>query len=411
VFITNRGKTSTSGQSQIILGKDLTPDALRIAAPGTTYKNAEALWAAVQPAIKGLGYPQAYEDFIIKSTEAVMQDSSNADKETNFQMYADSGSPITYDIPDALFKDIDENSINSFQNDYGEILGGFMLFNILQVYGTALSYPEDSNNAVADFNFDGYDVSSKGVSPGSGKKGGTPSGSTYIHEIYQKQTKADVEKWGNPISPNKAQKDFYNTVVLNWVKAQKGKKYGGSGIYNVGMTLAPIVIPKTAKGYWSLFSGKAPYIAPNKMSFPADSQFDSVLEYADSMASDQAAWAAFWIKFTKETGYGRGPMNAAKAEKKRGDFLRERKTGRIGVIYYPIMKQLVKFLNEKYKEPLSSFLQVMYNSKQVYLTVDVKKTSGEFEFLTKQFSQAQYEFEAKGDTMNPFMSHTGVKML
>ena len=129
--ITNRYKIGKDGVASVINRKDLTPDALGITT--NEYKSAEALMSVVKPAVNDLKYPGPYVAFIINSTNEVIKNRQHAGKFANFEEYANSNvKQIEYKISDKLFEGIDQLSINNFQNDFGEILGGFAAFNLLK---------------------------------------------------------------------------------------------------------------------------------------------------------------------------------------------------------------------------------------------------------------------------------------
>jgi hypothetical protein len=82
---------------------------------------------------------------------------------------------------------------------------------------------------------------------------------------------------------------------------------------------------------------------------------------------------------------------------------------RVGLVFYPIMVETAKILNEKYMETLTQLTQKVSDVKQVYL--DTKVTKGAFIFKTKKFSSANFKFEQKGAVWNPFSSAMGIKMI
>ena len=238
-IITNRYKISKkTGEASVIGRKDLTPD--RLGLPKHEYHNAAALYAKVEPYIKASKYPDNYKEFILQSTREVI-DSSNSGKFTNFNKYANAPTQIlNYKITESLFDGIDQLSIQNFQNDYGEILGGFMLFNLLQDTGKGIRYPINSNEKLVDFYFDNYAISSKAG------RGGTPSGDTIIQRISSMYLDDKLD------FSTIQEQDFYNYVIKVWTNPIKLAR---SGIYNTVMNLCSVnIVDKADSGYWYLTS-------------------------------------------------------------------------------------------------------------------------------------------------------------
>jgi hypothetical protein len=82
---------------------------------------------------------------------------------------------------------------------------------------------------------------------------------------------------------------------------------------------------------------------------------------------------------------------------------------RVGLVFYPIMVETARILNEKYAETLTQLTQKVSDVKQVYL--DTKVGKGAFIFKTKKFSSANFKFEQKGQVWKPFLSMMGIKMV
>ena len=66
---------------------------------------------------------------------------------------------------------------------------------------------------------------------------------------------------------------------------------------------------------------------------------------------------------------------------------------KVGIIFYPIMVETTKILNNKYATQLTKFSQMVTDVKQLYLDVIVKK--GIFQFKTVPFKTATFLFEQK----------------
>jgi len=381
-IITNRYKISKkTGEASVIGRKDLTPD--RLGLPKHEYHNAAALYAKVEPYIKASKYPDNYKEFILQSTREVI-DSSNSGKFTNFNKYANAPTQIlNYKITESLFDGIDQLSIQNFQNDYGEILGGFMLFNLLQDTGKGIRYPINSNEKLVDFYFDNYAISSKAG------RGGTPSGDTIIQRISSMYLDDKLD------FSTIQEQDFYNYVIKVWTNPTKLAR---SGIYNTVMNLCNVnIVDKANSGYWYLTSESK--LQPNLLTQ------DSVVSFLDELHLDESKFKEFLNTLWTRSGMA---WNDKKLKAAYDGYIALGKN-RIGIVFYPLMVEATKTLNEKYTKELTQYSQVVTDVKQLYLDVLVKK--GLFQFKTVPFSKATFVFEQKGSMSNPFNANMGIRIL
>lgn len=381
-IITNRYKISKkTGEASVIGRKDLTPDKLGL--PKHEYHNAAALYSKVEPYIKSSKLPENYKEFILQSTREVM-DSNNSGKFTNFNKYANAPTQIlNYKITESLFDGIDQLSIQNFQNDYGEILGGFMLFNLLQDTGKGIRYPQNSNEKLVDFYFNNYSISSKAG------RGGTPSGDTIIQRISSMYLDDELD------FSTIQEQDFYNNVIKAWTNPPKLAR---SGIYNTVMNLCSVnITDKSKSGYWYLI--KESNIQPELLTQ------DSVVSFLDELYLDESKFKEFLNTLWTRSGmsWNDKKLNAAY------DGYTELGKNRVGIVFYPLMVEATKILNEKYTKELTQYSQVVTDVKQLYLDVLVKK--GLFQFKTIPFSKATFIFEQKGSMSNPFNANMGIRIL
>ena len=381
-IITNRYKISKkTGEASIIGRKDLTPDKLGL--PKHEYHNAAALYSKVEPYIKSSKLPDNYKEFILQSTREVM-DSSNSGKFTNFKQYANAPTQIlNYKITESLFDGIDQLSIQNFQNDYGEILGGFMLFNLLKDTGKGIRYPQNSNEKLVDFYFDNYAISSKAG------RGGTPSGDTIIQRISSMYLDDKLD------FSTIQEQDFYNYVIKVWTNPTKLAR---SGIYNTVMNLCSVnIVDKANSGYWYL-------LAESKLEPKLLTQ-DSVVSFLDELHLDESKFKEFLNTLWTRSGmsWNDKKLNAAY------DGYTALGKNRVGIVFYPLMVEATKILNEKYTKELTQYSQLVTDVKQLYLDVLVKK--GLFQFKTIPFSKATFVFEQKGSMSNPFNANMGIRIL
>lgn len=382
-IITNRFKISKkTGEAAVIKPKDLTPDKMGL--PVREYRDSSALLSAVTQFIDKSKYPENYKNFILQSTQEVISNSKNSNKFSNFEVYANAPTQqLIYDISEDLFEGIDTLSIKNFQNDYGEVLGGFMLFNLLKSYGTALRYPTASNEKLVDFYFDDYSISSKAG------KGGTPSGDTILQRIYSSY------KEGNLSFDTVEEQDFGNNVIEVWVNP---KKLSRSGIYNTVMNLCNVNIPKSNNSaYW--------YLSSESKLQPENLEQDKVVSFLDELHKDKDEFMKFIGEFWKRS------TMAFKEDKIEAAYNAYEGLGRnrVGVVFYPLMVEATKALNAKYDTQLTKFAQMVTDVKQLYLDVVVKK--GIFQFKTVPFKTATFLFEQKGSITNPFNANMGIKII
>ena len=386
LYITNRVKVSSAGEAAVIGKKDLTPDAMRL--PISEYKDATSLYSAVQKYIDSTKLPDNYKDFILKSSMEVVNNQKNSNSYKDFEEYANAKSAyLFYKISDDLFEGIDPISISNFQNDYGEVLGGFMLFNLLKDTGNGLSYPTASNEKLVDFYFDGYSISSKAGS------GGTPTGDTIIQKINTSY------KDGNLSFDTIEEQDFYNNLIKQWVNPPKLDR---SGTYNNIMNLCNVNIADTNNsGYW--------YILSKVNVQPSGATRDAIVSYLDELAKDEAEFKKIMKEFYDRSGINQSRLGMDRVYPAYVKQMNVNDKNRIGFVFYPLMVEATTILNNKYQKQLTKYGQMVTDIKQLYLDVLVKK--GEFRFKTVPFKSAEFKFEQKGSIPNPFNANMGIKIL
>ena len=383
ITITNRFKVNKKGEQGVVGRKDLTPDRLGITK--NSYQSAESLFAVVSPAITNSSLPENYKKCFITVTESIINSSSNENKFKDFEGYLAAGvQDVVYKVDNNAFEGIDPISIQHFQNDYGEILGGFMLFNILQSYGAGLSYPTSSNEKLVDFYFSGYSISSKGG------KGGTPSGDTIMQKIHEAKKDSLIQ------AETTAELDFLNNVVDKWVNPPTLAR---SGTYNNIMNLCNVNInDHSDSGYWFLSSESG--LDPSKLTQ------DSVVSFLDNLYDSNVDEFSKFI--SKLWDLSKMQWNKAKLETMISEYPKMGKN-KIGIVFYALMVEIAAILTTKYSNELSKFGRMVTDVKQLYLDVSVNK--GTLTFKTIPFKTANFEFEQKGSMPNPFNANMGIKII
>jgi hypothetical protein len=381
-YVTNRYKISKkTGDAGVFGKKKLTPDEMKL--PLAEYKNAAALFSAVESFVKTTSYPENYKNFILQSTQAVMTNTRNSGSFNDFEGYASSGKTgVSYDIPSSLFDGIDQISINNFANDYGEVLGGFMLFNILKDTGAGLRYPKSSNERLVDFYFDDYSISSK-----AGKKGGTPTGDTLIQKMYSMYNEGTLS------FDDIQEADFLNNVITAWVNPPK---LAASGIYNTVMNLCNVnITDKNNSGYWYLVSEVN--VQPTQLTEAV------IIKHFDELYKNEERFREVLTTLWNKSGM---EWDKNKLDEYTSKYPNLKK--RIGPMFYPLIVEATNNLNSKYKIQLTKYSQKVTDVKQVYLNVNVSK--GTFTFNTVPFVSANFAFEQKGSIPNPFNANIGIKI-
>jgi len=136
---------------------------------------------------------------------------------------------------------------------------------------------------------------------------------------------------------------------------------------------------------------------------------DNINKFLDNLTKTPDDFDSFLNTFILKTGSFRGKVDAPKY---REEYIKRMDSGdslRVGLVFYPIMVETARVLNEKYSQILTQLTQKVSDVKQVYL--DTKVSKGAFIFKTKKFSSANFKFEQKGQVWKPFLSMMGIKMV
>ena len=386
-IITNRYKISKkTGEAAIVGKKDLTPAKLGMGDVNyTTWAN---LIDPINKFMNNSQYPENYKNFMIEAAKEISTNKKNSNKFTDFTKYATAPvHTITYPIKKSLFDGIDQLSIQNIRNDYGEVLGGFMLLNIIQKPGYGVSYPPGEAEPLVDFYFDEYSISSKG-----GKKGGTPTGDTIVQIIYKMAN--DEKRVPGPLSfDTSSEQDFYNNVIKVWVNPTKLAR---SSIYGRIMSLCSANINDHSKSaYW--------YLLEKAKLQPDNATQESVEKFLNDLYTDKDEFTKFLRTFWEKSTY---QWNEAKLKENVDGFGEFRGNHKLGVVFYPLMVEITHALNQKYTKELTKYAQIVTDVKQLYLDVKVKQ--GSFEFKTIPFSTADFVFEQKASIPKPFNSNMGI---
>lgn len=388
IIITNRFEfDKKTGEESVIKGKELTPDKLGLTTE--SYLNSKQILDKIIKVINETKYPEHYKKFIIESSKIIINDPNNKNKFEDFSAYAKVTTPIVYNVPIEWFNGIDPKSINNIANDYGEVMGALMFFNILKKTGKGLRYPTASNQRLIDFYFDDYKISSKAGT------GATPSGDVIIRAIYNNYKNGEIT------ATDENEIDFIENVVKPWVNPEQIDPR--SVIYNTVMTLAKIHLSNNPDSAYS-------YLLRNlQISSDEYLKKESMLKFLDALIHNKEKYELFINEYIRRSQMSRTQFNP---EKYRQQYIKKLEIGndsRFGLIFYPIMVEIVKTLNGKYADILTTYTQKVINIKQVYLKVYVKR--GQFAFETHSFQNSNFMFEQKGSINVPFIGNIGIKMV
>lgn len=264
-----------------------------------------------------------------------------------------------------------------------------MFFNILKKTGKGLRYPTASNQRLIDFYFDDYKISSKAGT------GATPSGDVIIRAIYNNYKNGEIT------ATDENEIDFIENVVKPWVNPEQIDPR--SVIYNTVMTLAKIHLSNNPDSAYS-------YLLRNlQISSDEYLKKESMLKFLDALIHNKEKYELFINEYIRRSQMSRTQFNP---EKYRQQYIKKLEIGndsRFGLIFYPIMVEIVKTLNGKYADILTTYTQKVINIKQVYLKVYVKR--GQFAFETHSFQNSNFMFEQKGSINVPFIGNIGIKMV
>ncbi len=203
-WITNNDsskKVKIEGEIKLFSPKDLTPGELGLNTQD--YPNKTFLATEARRAIKNLVHDKLHLDFILKLIDICENpEQYNFSPELKDSIDETLGSyRVEYDFEN-FDKILELGNLGNIQNDFGEVLGGLFLFNLVKPEGIGggVEYPPPTQKLV-DFFFNGKGVSSKG-----GKTGGAAATITE----YITQIKKSIDA-GWVMSPS--QEEVYNTIL------------------------------------------------------------------------------------------------------------------------------------------------------------------------------------------------------
>jgi hypothetical protein len=331
-----------------------------------------------------------------------------------------------------LFKD--SRAINNISNDFGELLGGMLMFKIIKNVNVGLTYPSQSNQKLSDFIFDDYSYSSK-----SGA-GASPSSTSFMQSIKDYYD----QNIPNPSEEEKYLLDNFIVTIANLNKRQT--------IFDIAINLfnkfLNINHPKfnnwvtfinhfnIVKKYWNSNKNKISnnIIISNDFSNAKTEELKKedivdffLIMYADLLINDKDnLFYNFIEQFLGNIRYNINQMsdipktllnvrsnkkqiinifnNHIDSDKKVDKTLSE---NLIGIILYFCSRTLIEVVNIKYKDLLDEMIKKSISFKQLYLLkIDDKNSKLEFEFKNSR----AISFEFSGINSIPQWNNSNFKI-
>jgi hypothetical protein len=265
-------------------------------------------------------------------------------------------------------------SISNTANDFGEVLGGLHLFNLVRKYKSGVSFPKASNAELVDFIFDGLHISSK-----AGSKGGTPAATGLVKAIT---TLVDADE----LTLGPKEQDLYDNILKKIVDLSI------FGFYN-DMLMSYLNGKGTAYNYFIKSSGLEPSTLTK----------DSIIQWLYELHDNKTNFIKFYDELWNLCGTKPKELTSKDLYEK-WDSLKDETV--FGAIFYPLTTVVSKYLNENYAEELTTLVNKSQDLAQLYLIFDIKNES--MSFISKSFSVAHFKFEPKGSINYPFNASIGI---
>jgi len=412
-YIVNARKVSKDNVVAVIGDKDTTPTNMKL--EDIRFKTIGHIMDAASNAIRTVVFNKDYIDFMQELVDAV-GGYSISNKFTTALDMASSSTPynITHDFSkyDGV---IDSVSINNIKKDFGEVLGGILMFGLIKQTGEGLVFPKGSNEAVMDFEFDNLKISSKS------DKGGNASASGYLELINNafKENKAWI--FGNE------EKDFIDNcsnVILADGSEPKNTNYykrgKGSGTFSNTVKLCNMHLgTDSAWYYWASATG----ISIHSLNR------DAIIQSFVDLKKQGSVHSTLNTYINKAGGFRDNSSGSSAAAKMTAELVKAKNEDEIvtvldkilkidegqmydvlvGIILYPSSKNVVDILNQKYSTTLSDLINKALSAKQLYLKLNIKKGSIDFEM--KSMSVSNFEITGLNGASSWMTKGLGIKMV
>ena len=390
-YIINARKTS--GDTVAAIGdKDTTPNKLGLT--NIQYPTKEQAIIATKESIKAKINNEDAAAFMNELIDVVDNFKTSTVGEATDLANTDTSYTITHDFS-KYTESIDSVSVSNISKDFGEVLGGILMFNLTKNHGAGLIFPDASNEAVVDFRFDKMDVSSKS------DKGATASASGYLNKVNDA---IEMKDW----KLNKKETDFINNfskVILAKQSEASNTRYckrsRGSATFSSTVVLLNKFKVKSWN-YWASETGMPTqnigrdYIIHSFVQLKEAGKLHKTLNTFSKMVGGLKGNSS---KTSSAAAKMTAKFLSAKNEKEVVDILDEiLKIDNpgiydvlIGTVLYGSTKELVPLLNKEFGETMSGLINMAFSAKQLYLKLNIKK--GSLIFTMKSMKTSNFEIK------------------
>jgi phosphopantetheine adenylyltransferase len=374
IEIVDATKESKSGDIAVIGKKKLTPDAMGLSTG--SYKSSKVYESAIKSGIDTTEYPDNYKDFLKGLVETITKSGSHSNSYTDMLDFLKNGTGTSYEykFDKGLAEGIDLISISNIANDFGEVLGGLHLFNIIKSYDSGVSFPTASNAELVDFIFDSMHISSK-----AGSKGGTPAATGLVKAVT-------TLKDSGELTMTSEEQDLYDNILKKIVDLSIFDFYNEMLSSHLSGAGTPYNYLISTSGLESTTLTK-----------------DVIIEWLYKLHENKSKFISFYKELWNLCGTKPKDMTADDIYKN-WDSIKDETV--FGAVFYPLVTTVVDYLNNLYQKPLTSLVNKSQDLAQIYLIFDIKGNS--MSFVSKSFSVAEFKFEAKGSVPNPFNAKIGI---
>ena len=346
------------------------------------FPNGMQLYRVMKRSIQAQNFEQKWKDLLLKLMKTVLTGQKGKNY-TSINDLIDAGNTtITYDVSsifkDNKYEDFEKDGVSwkAVQDNFGEILGGFMLFDIIADYED-VNFPDSANHPLADFMWGDYQISSKGA------KGASPGVKDAFAVIQKKVAKSIITNLDN-VGSNSEQ-NFYDTVILPFNQGVKEGNYTFTTIRNIAnahigdLPIWSYIINEignsdvTEKGIATWMEGLS------------DAEGIKMLKNIESKSRKFRGGAEkYWKEYKTK-----GSKKAVSIQ--------------ISPVMYPVTAAIEEMLNNKYgpnssKEAFTTLMRQALQVQQIHLWVKLKKDTLDFKFAP--FNANKFKFDAKGNMGN-----------
>ena len=389
-YIVNRVSINKDGGKAAVGKKDLSPDKLGLTK--NTYPSNSHLVSSAKQAVNSTNIPDNYKQFLSEVMDQIAASPTAYENMEELIQYGQTDFEVK--LTENLIQkySIDPISLNNIANDFGEILGGVWLFSEVKNTGSGVSYPTQSNAALVDFIFDGWKISSK-----AGKRGGLPSIASLVHAVLGNYRQGII-------TPSTTELDLIQNVFEVIEKPTSYFKENGakrsSDVYSTFVAIANKYLLNSNTGYKYIVSA---------LNLDANTSFtrNGINEALDNAFKDGTLWDVISPYFKLTNTVPRGFENKNNTMKRYEAILNDE--NRFGIVFYPLTKEVVEELNNRFRDDLSTLVNQASTVQQLYLFTNPKSNSVKFKI--KSFDTANFKFVAGASAPTPLNKNIAIESL